>query len=73
LADLIERARRAEVRLILVQPQFPTAGARAVAEAIGGKVVPVDPMAADYLKNLKHMAGQIAAALGRQHLDIKPD
>lgn len=71
LAELIERARRAGARLILVQPQFPTSGAKAVADAIGGAVVPIDPLAADYLKNLEYMADQIAAALGPQGVAIK--
>ncbi len=63
---LIDRARSDGVKLIFVQPQFPTAGAKAIAEAIGGAVVPLDPMATDYLKNLEYMADQIATALPRR-------
>jgi zinc transport system substrate-binding protein len=63
LQGLIDRARRAGVRLIFVQPQFPTAGARAVAAAIGGAVVPMDPMARDYLASLRSMARLVADGL----------
>jgi zinc transport system substrate-binding protein len=46
-----------------VQPQFSQAGARAVAEAIGGAVVPLDDLAYDYLSNLETMARTIQEAL----------
>lgn len=53
LADLIRRAREQGVRVIFVQPQFSEKAARAVAEAIGGAVVPLDPLARDYLSNME--------------------
>ncbi|MFQ5412432.1 MAG: metal ABC transporter solute-binding protein, Zn/Mn family [Phycisphaerae bacterium] len=62
LASLIAQARQAGVRLILVQEQFASGSARAVAEAIGGAVVRVDPLARDYLANLWEMAAAIARA-----------
>jgi len=68
LAALIEKARREGVKVIFVQPQFSPRGAQAVAEAIGGVVVPMDPLARDYLKNLEHIAQQIKKALG----DVQP-
>jgi zinc transport system substrate-binding protein len=63
LNRLIRSARQSGTKVIFVQPQFPTAAANAVAEAIDGRVVPVDPLAIDYLRNLEFMADQIAAAL----------
>jgi len=68
LAVLIEKARQEGVRVIFVQPQFSPRGAQAVAEAIGGAVVPIDPLARDYLKNLEHIAQQIKRALS----DVQP-
>jgi zinc transport system substrate-binding protein len=67
LEQVIARARAANVRLILVQPQFPAAGAETVARAIGGAVVPVDPLATDYLHNLEEMARRIAESLDDSH------
>ena len=63
LSALIARAKNQNVKLILVQRQFATAGARAVAEAIGGAVVAVDPLAEDYLENLRRIAAAIAESL----------
>ena len=63
LTRLIEQARRRGVRVIFVQSQFSQKSAQAVAEAIGGAVIPLDPLARDYLRNLEEMARRIEAAL----------
>jgi zinc transport system substrate-binding protein len=63
LAALIARAKAQGVKVIFVQPQFPAKAAEAVAQAIGGAVVPIDDLARDYLKNLEEMADKIKAAL----------
>jgi zinc transport system substrate-binding protein len=59
LAELIERARAEGVRVIFVQPQFSQRSAQAVAEAIGGAVVTIDPLAHDYIGNLREVARQL--------------
>lgn len=64
LVELIDKARKAGARLIFVQPQFSTRSAQVIAEAIGGVVVPLDPLAEDYLENLADMASKIEEALG---------
>jgi zinc transport system substrate-binding protein len=64
LAALIQRAKKENVKVIFVQPQFSPKSARAVATAIGGVVVPMDDLARDYVHNLEDMAGKIAEALG---------
>ncbi|HPM23408.1 MAG TPA: zinc ABC transporter substrate-binding protein [Phycisphaerae bacterium] len=66
LAELITRARSAGVRVIFVQPQFGRKSAEAVANAIGGAVVPMDDLARDYLKNLEAMAAQIKTGLEKR-------
>ena len=63
LAALIDRARADGVKVIFVQPQFSARSAEAVARAIGGAVVPIDPLARDYLANLEDMADKIRRAL----------
>jgi len=63
LARLIELARAQGIKVVFLQPQFSQAGARAVAEAIGGAVVPLDDLAYDYLNNLETMARTIQEAL----------
>lgn len=56
LARVIDAAREAGVRVIFVQPQFSERSARRVAEAIGGEVLAVDPLAEDYAANLRRVA-----------------
>lgn len=63
LADLIEQAQIDGVKVIFVQKQFPADSARAVADAIGGKVVQLDPLAEDVVANLQQIAESIAQAL----------
>ena len=62
LASLIEQARAADTRVIFVQPQFDKRAAERMALAIGGRVEAVDPLAADYADNLRHVARLIAEA-----------
>ena len=63
LAGLIDHAISEGVRVIFVQPQFSTRSARAIAEEIGGAVVPIDPLSADYMDNLRSIAHEVAQAL----------
>lgn len=66
LARLIEKARRADVRIIFVQAQFPVSAASVVAREIGGAVVALDPLDHDYLNNMRTMADRLADALRPQ-------
>ncbi|HOP07102.1 MAG TPA: zinc ABC transporter substrate-binding protein [candidate division Zixibacteria bacterium] len=63
LADLIDRARAEQVKVIFVQPQFSQKSAQAIAEAIGAVVVPIDPLARDYIDNLHEIASRIKEGL----------
>jgi zinc transport system substrate-binding protein len=66
LSRLINKAKKEGVRVIFVQPQYATKEARTVARAIGGAVVPINPLPRDYLKNLEDMANSIEKGLRRQ-------
>jgi zinc transport system substrate-binding protein len=72
LANLIQQARAEGVKVIFVQPQFDKASAQAIAKAIGGAVVPLDPLAEDTIGNLKDMAEKIAAALTPEQSEGSP-
>ena len=63
LQRLIDKAKASGTKLIFVQPQFSRRGAQAVAQAIGGAVVPLNDLAEDYTNNLRHVADEIKAAL----------
>lgn len=66
LARMIEMAKDEDVRIIFVQPQFSADSARRVAEAIGGAVVSINPLARDYLSNLEQVAVAVREALQQQ-------
>ena len=61
LTGIIEQAKKEGVKTIFVQPQFDQSSAKAIAEAIGGTVVSINPLAEDYVKNLKEIADAIIA------------
>ena len=63
LARLIAGAKEKQARVIFVQPQFDRKSVDAVARAIGGSVVPLDPLAPNVPANLRTMARKIHAAL----------
>ena len=63
LAGLIEQARRDEVSAIFFQPQFSRSSAETLALEIGCTAVEMDPLAEDYVANLKEMAASISSAL----------
>ena len=66
LVSFIQLAKKNSVRVIFVQPQFDQRVALKIASAIHGVVVPLDPLAQDYIENLSHMALTIQKALVEQ-------
>ena len=60
LAQLIDRAKAEEIKVIFVQSQFSRRAAQTVSNAIGGRVEAVDPLARDLPANLLHIARTIA-------------
>jgi len=66
LARMIEMANDEGVRVIFVQPQFSMESAQHIADAIDGAVVPINPLARDYVGNLEHVAETIRKALQKQ-------
>jgi zinc transport system substrate-binding protein len=62
LARLIGDARREQAAAIFVQAQFPAEAARTVAAAIGAELLPLDPLAADWLSNIRLMGSALKRA-----------
>ncbi len=60
--ELIEQAKAEGIKLVLVQPQFDTHSAQAIAEGIGGAVVPVNPMDEDVFATLRLLAEKVKAS-----------
>jgi zinc transport system substrate-binding protein len=63
LIELTEQARKDGIRAILLQRQFSTKPAEAIAQEIGAEVVVVDPLARDYINNLLSLARAVRDAL----------
>ncbi|MGA1819499.1 MAG: metal ABC transporter solute-binding protein, Zn/Mn family [Thermoplasmatota archaeon] len=64
VASLIDQARENNITVVFVEPQFDTSLARQIAGSIGGDVVTVDPLASDYIDNLREVAEKMADAFG---------
>lgn len=56
LAALIRQAKELGVKVIFVSPQFSPKSAEVIAAEIKGAVLPIDPLAKDYIANLRQAA-----------------
>ncbi len=65
LSRLITKARKENVKVIFVQEQFDPRSAKTVAQAIGGEVLPLNPLAENVMENLQVMAATIRSGLSR--------
>jgi zinc transport system substrate-binding protein len=63
LSELIKRAREERVRVIFVQAQFPPQAAKTVVDAVGARVVVLDPLAEDWLENIRRMGEALKQAI----------
>jgi zinc transport system substrate-binding protein len=62
IAQFIDQARSDSVTVLFVQPQFSATSAEAIAEAVGCAVVSIDPLAKDYVANMRAIAAAILDA-----------
>jgi zinc transport system substrate-binding protein len=63
LKKLIKHARRNDIKIVFVQPQFSSKSARLIANEIGGQVAFADPLAGNWSANLREVAEKFQAAL----------
>lgn len=63
LKELIEHARRHQIKVLFVQPQFSSRSAEQIAREIGGQVAFVDPLALNWAENLREVAVKFQAAI----------
>ena len=63
LKELIHHAREAGIKVVFVQPQFSAQSAKLIAKEIGGQVAFADPLAEDWMANLRQVADKFEAAL----------
>ena len=63
LTEIIDLARSEGINVIFVQRQFSRETAAAIARAIGAKLMTVDPLAENYIDNLKRVTDSFAQAM----------
>lgn len=56
IAEIIEEAEKEDVTAVFVQKQFSTTAAANIAEELGVEVVQIDPLAQNYIENMKLIA-----------------
>jgi len=59
LAHLIDQAKQHGIRVIFVSPQYSTRSAETIAAEIDGAVVFIDPLAEDFIDNLRSVAAEM--------------
>lgn len=55
IADVIEFARKNDVKVIFIEPQYSPKSAEVIASEINGKVLIIDDLAQNYIENLKNV------------------
>lgn len=63
LADLITRAQAEDIHVVFAQPEFSTRSAETIAQEIDGEVLLINPLAADWLANMRQVAQIFASVL----------
>ena len=63
LKELIEEAKEEKIQVIFVEPQFSTKSAQSIAQEINARVVPINPLAANWSENLLKVSETFAKEL----------
>jgi zinc transport system substrate-binding protein len=63
LQEMIDLAKKENIKAIFYQEEIDSSQSKAFAEEIGGKTVQLSPLAADYIDNLKKMAETISEVM----------
>ena len=63
LQRLIENVKKVGIKVVFVQPQFSVKSAKIIAESIGGEVIFADPLALNWMENMRQQAEKFRAAL----------
>ncbi len=63
LQDMIDLAKEENIKVIFYQKEIDSSQSKAFAEEIGGKTIQLEPLAADYIDNLKKMAQAMAETM----------
>lgn len=60
LVELVEEAKKHDIKIIFTSPQFSQKSAQTISKTVGANVVAIDPLADNWNENLLNVANQIA-------------
>ena len=63
IVNLVQKAREHNIKVVFTEPQFDARSARTIAEAIGGRVVRIDPLAKDYIDNMYRVLDELVEGM----------
>ena len=63
LQDMVDLAKKENIKAIFYQEEIDSKQSQSFAEEIGGKTIQLEPLSADYINNLKKMADTIKEAV----------
>ena len=63
IVRLIKEAKAHGIRVVFVSPQYSTRSAESIAKEIGGKVVIIDPLAKDFVDNMRAIESAMKQAM----------
>jgi zinc transport system substrate-binding protein len=63
LQHLIEQAKEHNIHVVFAEPQFNPQSAKVIADAIDGRVVLINPLARDYIENMRILTGELVQAM----------
>jgi zinc transport system substrate-binding protein len=63
LQHLVEQAKEHNIRVVFAEPQFNPQSAKVIADAIDGRVVLINPLARDYIENMRILMGELVQAM----------
>ncbi|MGM0603149.1 MAG: metal ABC transporter solute-binding protein, Zn/Mn family [Bacillota bacterium] len=66
IQQIIEKARKENIKIVFYQSEIDSKKSQAIAEEIDGTVIQIDPLAENYLDNLKQMAEVFAETLSKR-------
>ncbi|MFW5946807.1 MAG: metal ABC transporter solute-binding protein, Zn/Mn family [Candidatus Natronoplasma sp.] len=60
--NIIDQAKRENISVVFVSPQFDKSQAETIAEGINGEVITLNPLARDYIENMMKMGDKLRTA-----------
>jgi zinc transport system substrate-binding protein len=67
LGAIITEAKKENIQIVFAEPQFSKQAAETIAKEIGGEVLLIDPLTADWKNNLRSVANTFAKVLSQRH------